>query len=42
MRSGDFSALGTKIYDPLTTCGVAGTPACDRGNPRGHNSHGMS
>lgn len=33
MRSGDFSALGTKIYDPSTTCGVAGTPACGPGQP---------
>ena len=33
MRSGDFSALGTKIYDPLTTCGVAGTPSCAPGQP---------
>jgi hypothetical protein len=33
MRSGDFSALGINIYDPLTTCGVAGTPTCKPGQP---------
>ncbi|MBT9333369.1 TonB-dependent receptor domain-containing protein [Paracidobacterium acidisoli] len=25
---GDFSAITTKIYDPLTTCGYNGNPAC--------------
>jgi hypothetical protein len=28
-RGGDLSALGVPIYDPLTTCGVAGYPACN-------------
>src|ERR1700760_464978 len=28
MRTGDFSQTGTKIYDPLTTCGYNGNPAC--------------
>jgi outer membrane receptor protein involved in Fe transport len=28
MRQGDFSATGNKIYDPLTTCGYNGNPAC--------------
>jgi hypothetical protein len=27
-RSGDFSAAGSPIYDPLTTCGQQGTPNC--------------
>ncbi|QHN04203.1 TonB-dependent receptor [Granulicella sp. WH15] len=27
-RSGDFSALSTPIYDPLTTCGTGSNPAC--------------
>jgi hypothetical protein len=27
-RGGNLSALGVNIYDPLTTCGVAGGPAC--------------
>ncbi|HEV2274533.1 MAG TPA: TonB-dependent receptor [Acidobacteriaceae bacterium] len=31
MRTGDFSALPTKIYDPLTTCGYNGNPACAPG-----------
>ncbi len=30
-RGGDLSALGVNIYDPLTTCGVAGGPACGPG-----------
>jgi hypothetical protein len=30
--NGDFSAPGEKkIYDPLTTCGLSGTPACATG-----------
>jgi hypothetical protein len=33
MRNGDFSQTGTNIYDPLTTCGVSGTPACASGQP---------
>jgi hypothetical protein len=28
MRNGDFSALSARIYDPLTTCGRLGNPAC--------------
>ncbi len=28
MRTGDFSQTGTNIYDPLTTCGYNGNPAC--------------
>ncbi|MGH9839893.1 MAG: carboxypeptidase regulatory-like domain-containing protein [Blastocatellia bacterium] len=28
MRNGDFSALTQRIYDPLTTCGRLGNPAC--------------
>lgn len=28
MLSGDFSALSTPIYDPLTTCGTGTNPAC--------------
>ncbi|MDX6462989.1 MAG: hypothetical protein QOE55_6686 [Acidobacteriaceae bacterium] len=28
MRTGDFSQTGTPIYDPLTTCGYNGNPAC--------------
>ena len=28
MRNGDFSALTARIYDPLTTCGRLGNPAC--------------
>ncbi len=32
-RAGDLSALQTPIYDPLTTCGVAGFPACAPGTP---------
>ena len=32
--NGDFSAPGEKrIYDPLTTCGLSGTPACAPGAP---------
>ena len=31
MLTGDFSALSTKIYDPLTTCGYNGNPACAPG-----------
>jgi hypothetical protein len=26
--TGDFSAISAKIYDPLTTCGYNGNPAC--------------
>ncbi len=33
MRNGDFSALSTPIYDPLTTCGYNGNPACVAGKP---------
>ena len=33
MRQGDFSEQGIDIYDPLTTCGVAGTPTCAPGQP---------
>ena len=33
-RSGDLSALGVPIYDPLTTCGVSGGPACAPGEPQ--------
>ena len=36
MRDGDFSELSSPIYDPLTTCGVNGNPACavdGSGNP---------
>jgi hypothetical protein len=33
MDGGDFSALGVPIYDPLTTCGLPGTPACSPGQP---------
>jgi hypothetical protein len=29
--TGNLSDLGTPIYDPLTTCGVAGGPACAPG-----------
>ncbi len=28
MRTGDFSQTGAAIYDPLTTCGYNGNPAC--------------
>jgi hypothetical protein len=28
MRNGDFSAFTQRIYDPLTTCGRLGNPAC--------------
>ncbi|MBN9615323.1 MAG: TonB-dependent receptor [Acidobacteriales bacterium] len=34
MRQGDFSALSTPIYDPLTPCGVNGAAACDPGATR--------
>lgn len=30
MRNGDFSAISAQIYDPLTTCGRLGNPACAR------------
>ena len=30
-RGGDLSALGVAIYDPLSTCGVTGGPACAPG-----------
>jgi carboxypeptidase family protein len=30
---GNLADLGTPIYDPLTTCGVAGFPACAPGTP---------
>lgn len=33
-RTGDLSALGTPIYDPLSTCGVANGPACAPGTPQ--------
>lgn len=33
MRGGDFSELSVNIYDPLTTCGVSGTPNCASGQP---------
>lgn len=29
--TGNLSDLGTPIYDPLSTCGVAGAPACSPG-----------
>jgi hypothetical protein len=32
--TGNLSDLGTPIYDPLTTCGVAGYPACAPGEPQ--------
>jgi hypothetical protein len=32
-RGGDLSALGVPIYDPLSTCGVAGGPVCPPGTP---------
>ncbi len=32
-RGGDLSALGVPIYDPLSTCGVAGGPPCPPGTP---------
>ncbi len=35
-RNGDFSSFPYAIYDPLTTCGVLGNPACAtdaQGNP---------
>jgi hypothetical protein len=30
---GDFSAISAPIYDPLTTCGYNGNPACVAGQP---------
>jgi hypothetical protein len=33
-RGGDLSALGVSFYDPLSTCGVAGGPACPPGTPQ--------
>src|SRR3954447_8946518 len=30
-RTGNLSSLGVPIYDPLTTCGAAGAPACAGG-----------
>ncbi len=33
-RTGDLSALATPVYDPLTTCGVAGGPPCAPGTPQ--------
>lgn len=35
MRGGDFSALSTPIYDPLTTCGYNGNPACTAAQANG-------
>jgi hypothetical protein len=32
--TGNLSDLGTPIYDPLTTCGVTGFPACAAGTPQ--------
>jgi hypothetical protein len=32
--TGNLSDLATPIYDPLTTCGVAGFPACAAGVPQ--------
>ena len=37
-RSGNLSALGVPIYDPLSTCGVAGGPACAPGTPQYNRS----
>lgn len=31
--TGDFSAITAPIYDPLTTCGYNGNPACVSGQP---------
>jgi hypothetical protein len=31
---GNLADLGTPIYDPLTTCGVSGFPACAAGTPQ--------
>jgi Carboxypeptidase regulatory-like domain len=31
--TGDFSAITAPIYDPLTTCGYNGNPACVAGQP---------
>lgn len=33
-RSGDLSALGVTLYDPLSTCGIPGGPACAPGEPQ--------
>jgi hypothetical protein len=33
-RNGNLSALGVPIYDPQSTCGVAGGPACPPGTPQ--------
>src|SRR5262252_515748 len=30
MRAGNFAGLGVTLYDPLTTCGRFGNPACAR------------
>ena len=32
---GDFSAISAPIYDPLTTCGTAGNPACTQEQQNG-------
>lgn len=32
--TGNLSDLNTPIYDPLTTCGVPGSPACAPGEPQ--------
>ena len=32
---GDFSAISAPIYDPLTTCGVNGNPACTAAQQNG-------
>ncbi|MBT9330096.1 TonB-dependent receptor domain-containing protein [Paracidobacterium acidisoli] len=31
MRNGDFGEISSQIYDPTTTCGVSGAPACPPG-----------
>lgn len=33
-RGGDLSALGIIVYDPLSTCGIPGGPACAPGEPQ--------
>jgi hypothetical protein len=33
--NGDFSAISTPIYDPLTTCGTLGNPACTAAQQNG-------
>jgi hypothetical protein len=38
-RQGDFSALSTPIYDPLTLCGVNGAAACAPGATRAQFSY---